>query len=309
MNFGVCCIVLGLEDQKPPVKFNKMTYSNFSKLERNKAIEILGARILNNIKTTFCAIKFCHSKGYCYRLSSDLFPLITYDKANISLENLPCFDEIESSFNEIKNFLCENKIRISLHPSEYNTLASLNEEAVKKTIKELNFYSRFMDRIGCPASFESPMNLHINNNIGRPEDIIERLSKSIDQLDTNCQKRLVIENDDKSACWSVRKLNEYYFKKLKRPITFDFLHHKCHPDGLSEKEAINICYETWGDVKPLFHFSESRSEDKIRAHADYPSFLPETYGLNFDLDFEFKMKEKAIRLCEENFLRKELICT
>jgi len=87
------------------------------------------------------------------------------------------------------------------------------------------------------------------------------------------------------------------------------LHHKCHPDGLSEKEAINICYETWGDVKPLFHFSESRSEDKIRAHADYPSFLPETYGLNFDLDFEFKMKEKAIRLCEENFLRKELICT
>lgn len=308
MNFGVCCIVLGLEDQKPPVKFNKMTYSNFSKIERSKAIETLGLRILNNIKTTFCAIKFCHSKGYCYRLSSDLFPLITYDKANIRLEDLPCFSLIESTFDEIRLFLEQNKTRISLHPSEYNTLASLNEEAVKKTIKELNFYSWFMDRIGCPANYESPMNLHINNNQGAPEEIISRLSKSIDQLSENCQNRLVIENDDKAACWSVRKLNEYYFKKLKRPITFDFLHHKCHPDGLSEKEAILICHETWGDTKPLFHFSESKSEKQIRAHADYPTFLPETYGLSFDLDFEFKMKEKAIQFCEDNFIMKEPIC-
>lgn len=308
MNFGVCCIVLGLEDYTPPVKFNKMTYSNFSKLERKKAVETLGFRILNNIKTTLCAIKFCHSKGYCYRLSSDLFPLITYDKANVKLEDLPCYSEIEKSFDEIKNFLTENKTRISLHPSEYNTLASLNEEAVKKTIKELNFYSRFMDRIGCPASYVSPMNLHINNNKGNPDEIIDRLSNSISQLDENCQKRLVIENDDKTACWSVRKLYENYFTKLNKPITFDFLHHKCHPDGLLEKEAVKICHETWGDTKPLFHFSESKSEKQIRAHADYPTFLPETYGFDFDLDFEFKMKEKAIKLCEDNFLRKELIC-
>lgn len=302
MKFGVCCIVLGLEDQHPPKKFQKMTYSNFSKNEKNKSVEILGNRILNNIKTTFEAIKFCHSKNYCYRLSSDLFPLITYDKAELKLEDLPTFTEISNTFTHIKNFLSENPTRVSLHPSEFNVLASLNEAAVNKTIIELNFYSWFMDQIGCPADYNSPINIHINNNQGEPEEIISRLSNNIAKLDNNCQNRLVIENDDKPACWSVRKLIQHYFSKLGRPITFDFLHHKCHPDGLDERQAVGMCYETWGGFKPLFHFSESKDEKNIRAHSDYPSFLPNNYGLEFDLDFEFKMKEKAIEFLENNLI-------
>jgi UV DNA damage endonuclease len=85
-------------------------------------------------------------------------------------------------------------------------------------------------------------------------------------------------------------------------VTFDFLHHRCHPDGLTEQEAIIMCHKTWGDFKPLFHFSESKDQKNIRAHSDYPSFVPETYGLDFDLDFEFKMKEKAIEFYESKIL-------
>jgi UV DNA damage endonuclease len=299
MRFGVCCIVLSLGDQDPPMKFQKMTYSNFSKIEHKRAIEILGSRILNNIKTTLYAIKFCHSKNYCYRLSSDLFPLITYKKANVNLENLPTYDEIKNVFFEIKNFLKNNPTRISTHPSEFNVLASTNRDAVDKTIKELNFYSWFMDQIGCPPDYNSPINLHINNNQGSPQEIISRLKEGISKLDINCQNRLVIENDDKTACWSVRKLIDFYFDKLNKPITFDFLHHKCHPDGLDEEQAIKMCYKTWHNFRPLFHFSESKDEKKIRAHSDYPSFLPNNYELDFDLDFEFKMKEKAIEFLEK----------
>lgn len=290
MNYGLCCIVLDLE----PKKFKRMTYKRFSSLPREEALQILSERILNNIEVTYSAIQYCQEKKYCYRLSSDLFPLITYDKAKLNLEDLPDYEQIVDLFSKIKNFIKTTEIRVSCHPSEFNVLASKNTEAVSKTIKELNFYSWFMDQIGCPANHNSPMNLHINNNDGEPQEIVDRMVSSLDRLDPNCRNRITIENDDKINCWSVRRLIKYYHSQTNRPICFDYLHHKCHPDGMTEEEAIGVCFKTWKDTKPLFHYSESREGKNPRAHADYASVKFENYGLDFDIDFELKMKDKAI---------------
>lgn len=292
---GVCCIVLSLEDHNPPKKFQRMTYKKFSETPREEAVKTLSKRILNNIDVTFHAIKYCYENDYCYRMSSDLFPLITYEKADLSLDQLPDYEEIKIIYSKIKDYLKDHFVRISLHPSEYNVLASDKEDAVSKTIKELNFYSRFMDDIGCPPNYNSPINFHINNNKDNPEVIISRFLKNAEKLDENCWNRVVIENDDKLAGWSVSKLNKYYHSLTNKPITFDYLHHKCHSDGLLEQEAFTICKETWGGYRPLFHYSESREGKNPRAHADYPSFKYNVYDdANYDLDFEFKMKEKAI---------------
>ena len=72
------------------------------------------------------------------------------------------------------------------------------------------------------------------------------------------------------------------------------MHHKCHPDNLEEKDAFLLCAKTWGDIKPLFHYSESREGKNPRAHADYPSNYFSNYDIDVDVDFEFKMKDKAI---------------
>lgn len=306
MKYGVCCIVLGLEEEQN-IKFNKITYAKFSKLNRDEAVTVLSGRILNNIRTTFEAIKFCHSKGYCYRLSSDLFPLITYDKANVCLEELPDYSILCGLFEDIKSYLSTNPVRVSCHPSEFNVLASKNKDAVDRTIRELNFYSDFMDKIGCPSDYNSPINLHVNNNDGDCNEVIARFSDNFAKLNKSCQNRLVIENDDKPKCWSVRKLIDFYFSKTGRPITFDYLHHKCHPDGYTEEEAIKLCHQTWGEYRPLFHLSESKDDKQIRAHSDYPTQEPNTYGLDFDLDFEFKMKDKAIAFFEKEIKCKQLV--
>lgn len=290
MRYGLCCIALGLE----PKKFKKLTYKRFSSLPRQEALNILSDRILNNISLTFDSIKYCDENNFCYRLSSDLFPLITYEKASVSLNDLPDRDQIFDLFSQIKNFLNSSEVRVSCHPSEFNVLASKNQVSVDKTIRELNFYSWFMDMIGCPANYNSPMNLHINNNDGEPEQIVDRLMTSINRLDINCRNRLTIENDDKTACWSVNKLIKYYHSVSGLPICFDYLHHRCHPDGLSEQEAISSCYSTWGDFKPLFHYSESREGKNPRAHADFAKNKFKNYGLEFDVDFELKMKDQAI---------------
>lgn len=296
MRPGICCIVLDIGD--PPIKFQKMTFSSFSKMERDKALNALGSRILNNMRTTLEYMRYCSDRGYCYRLSSDLFPLVTYERAGVSVEDLPQSDSISEVIRDIRDHVSETGIRVSTHPDQFNVLASENEDALKRTVRELNFQSRFMDMIGLPADYDSPINIHVNNNGGEPGEIVKRFKRGLSLLDENCRARLVVENDDKPACWSVNKLSRHLHEETGCPLTFDYLHHECHPDGLDEERALRVCYDSWGAHRPLFHYSESRDESNPRAHADYPDSCPDTYGLDFDLDFEFKMKNKAVELFE-----------
>lgn len=300
MKIGLCCISLKLQESDNPVKFQTMTYKRFSSLPREEALSILGDRILNNMEVTNAIIEYCYRHNLAYRLSSDLFPLITYDAANIELSDLPNYDDIQDSFDVIEQTIQRTNVRVSCHPSEFNVLASTNSNAVAKTIDELNFYSSFMDRIGCPTDYRSPMNLHIHNKDGDYESIISRFMSNYNLLDPNCRSRLVIENDDKINCWSVNELVNIFHAKTNIPITFDYLHHACHPDGLTEEEAIRACHKTWGGYTPLFHYSESRPGNNPRAHSDYANNQFNTYGLEFDIDFELKMKDHAIsRYLEE----------
>jgi UV DNA damage endonuclease len=291
MRFGLCCISLKLKEQG--FGHQTMTYKRFNSLPREEALEILGDRILNNLITTDKTIQFCAENNYTYRVSSDIFPLITYDEANVNLEDLPNYDAIQNEFDNIAQSVSSTNVRVSAHPSEFNSLASLNEKVVEKTITELNFYSSFFDRIGLPADRRSPMNFHVHNNNGTREEITHRFYNNFKKLDNNCQARITIENDDKLNCWSVKELVNIFHPITRIPICFDYLHHKCHPNNLTESDAINMCWETW-QTKPLFHYSESRFGSNPRAHADYATEPLDTYGLEFDLDMELKAKDLAI---------------
>jgi UV DNA damage endonuclease len=301
MKPGLCCISLTLKEQD--YSFQTMTYKRFSSLPREEALQILGDRILNNLVVTNKTIEFCHENNWVYRVSSDLFPLITFDEANVSLEDLPNHDEIQDEFDNIEQTIKNTNVRVSAHPSEYNSLASLSEKVVEKTITELNFYSSFFDRIGLSANHHNPLNLHIQNSKdGTREEISYRFYENFKRLDENCQKRICIENDDKLNCWSVKQLTDIFHPITQIPITFDYLHHKCHPDGLSEEIAIHRCYETWltaGCKIPLFHYSESREGNNPRAHAEFALNKFDNYNLEFNIDFELKAKCLAIKKYEE----------
>jgi UV DNA damage endonuclease len=288
---GLCCISLKLKEQG--FGHQTMTFKRFNYLPREEALEILGDRIQNNLMVTNKTIQFCAENNYVYRVSSDIFPLITYDEANVSLEDLPNHDAIQDEFDNIEQSISSTNVRVSAHPSEFNSLSSLNEKVVEKTIAELNFYSSFFDRIGLPADRRSPMNFHVHNNNGTREEIAHRFYRNFKKLDDNCQARVTIENDDKLNCWSVKELVDIFHPITRIPICFDYLHHKCHPNGLTEREAINMCWDTW-QTRPLFHYSESREGNNPRAHADYPEHTFDNYGLEFDIDLELKAKDLAL---------------
>jgi UV DNA damage endonuclease len=92
----------------------------------------------------------------------------------------------------------------------------------------------------------------------------------------------------------VKELVDIFHPITRIPITFDYLHHKCHPNNLTECEAINMCYDTWQTI-PLFHYSESAPGNNPRKHADYSENVFNTYGLEFDVDMELKQKDCAIQ--------------
>jgi UV DNA damage endonuclease len=302
-NKGVCCIVLSLEDADPFCKFKTITYKRFSSLPREEALFKLGEIILHNLWVTKAAIDYCGTHGHNYRLSSNVFPLLTYDKAEVDLASLPQIAAIETALDDINNVRDNWEVRLSSHPDQFNVLASENEEAVARTIRELDFHGWFMSRIGCRHSYQAPINIHVNRS-AQSDDARKRVRDlfytNFEKLSTDVKCRLVLENDDKAAGWTVPQLFNY-FNQPKIPITFDYLHHQCHPDTghyAQEAHSFLLAYETWRPkpIIPLFHYSESIPDNKNpRKHADYATRLPNTYGQPVDIDFEFKMKEKSFQ--------------
>ena len=293
---GVCCIVLELEERDPPVKFKTITYKSFSSLPREEALVKLGDIILNNLRVTEEAVIYCGVKNHNYRLSSNIFPLMTYDKASLLFEEFPQIDNIVEAMDKIKQAREQHNVRLSSHPDQFNVLASDDAGAVKRTLRELDFQGWFMTRIGCPLSYESPINIHVNRSPrnGDIEKVRNLFYENFHKLSENVKSRLVLENDDKAAGWVTQDLYNQFYSNGDTPITFDYLHHACHNLGTPEEESFAMAVQSWQGHVPLFHYSESIPGDKNpRKHSDYASKLPNTYNTEIDLDFEFKMKEKA----------------
>ncbi len=71
-----------------------MTWHRFSQLDRAEAVAIVSARTLNNIRVTYKVLQQCASNSWGYRVSSNLFPLLTYKVAALKLEEYPDFIDI-----------------------------------------------------------------------------------------------------------------------------------------------------------------------------------------------------------------------
>jgi UV DNA damage endonuclease len=153
-----------------------------------------------------------------------------------------------------------------------------------------------MTRIGCPKDYDAPINIHVNRS-GKDGNIFvvrDLFYANFHKLTEDVKSRLVLENDDKAAGWTVRDLYNHFYGDGDTPITFDYLHHKCHNLGLFEEEAFDMAVLSWRHHVPLFHYSESIPGDwNPRKHADYATKLPHTYTTTIELDFEFNMKEKS----------------
>ena len=289
MKLSLCCISNILAEQG--TKFRTMTYKSYCSKSKEESQQKLSEIIQNNFYTSRQIIHHCKKSGIQgYRLSSHLTPVLNHPDVNLTLEDLPDFKLIQYQINELKKAIKETGIKVSAHPSEYITLTSEDEKAIKNSIRDLESHADIFDRLDLPESYEAPLNIHVRKD-GNPDEISSRFFNIFNGLPDNVRKRLVLENNDNAnGTWSIKNLHHYYYKTSQIPITFDTLHHSILPGNLTEEEAFNLAYETW-NTTPIFHYSEGKNN--TRAHKDMPDNIPPTYK-DVYWDVELKGKDYAI---------------
>lgn len=235
------------------------------------------------------------NKVKVFRMSSCLFPWAS----EYMLEDLPGWQIIAENLKRAGDYAKENGIRLSFHPGPFNILSSNKDHVVDNSIVDLSIHGKIMDIMGMPRNHYAKINIHIGASYGDRVSAMERFCKNFDRLNDSVKSRLTVENDDRANLFSTKDLYYGVYRKVGTPIVFDYHHHKFRSSDISEEDALALAVQTWGDIVPTCHYSESallkEGKKKVaNAHSDYIYDKIENYGHRLDIVIEAKAKEKAL---------------
>ena len=294
MNIGYACINMQLSSQKPKI------YTGRSMIKRTfkaKGIEYASELGLQNCKDLFEIVKWNNENGFpFFRITSNLFPW----SSEYKLKDMPDHQEICDVLGEVGKYVADNNMRITSHPGPFNVLTSPHPHVVDNCINDLSTHGEVFDMMGLSRSPYNKINIHIGGAYGDKESAMARFCVNFERLPDSVKSRLTVENDDKATMYSVRDLYDGVYKVIGIPIVFDYHHHQFCTGDMSEQKALELAIKTWGDIKPVVHYSESRRDEKkdetirVQAHSDYIYDKIETYGNEIDIMVEAKAKELAV---------------
>ena len=259
-----------------------------------KGLEYVSELALQNCLDLEKIIQWNEDNGIkFYRMSSNIFPW----NSEYRLEELPDFDEIEKSLKRSGALASKFSQRLTTHPGPFNKLTSPKESVVANTIVDLENHGVIFDIMELPRTPYAKINIHVGAHYNDKPMAVNNFCNNFERLSDSVRSRLTVENDDKPSLYSTKELYEGVYKRIGVPIVFDYHHHKFCDGGQDEEEALLTACMTWGDVKPVVHYSQSRSveqnDPKIRDNAHSDSYWTpiNLYGLDLDVMLECKHKE------------------
>lgn len=295
-SLGYACINMTLTNVKP--KKNRVTTNRTMRKATFKAKGLAYASelVLANATDLLTILKWNEQHGISFfRLSSEVCPWAS----EYELSSLPDFDKIQAAFKAAGDYAQQHGHRITSHPGPFNKLASSDERVIANTIRDLEIHGEVFDLMGLSRSPYNKINIHVGAAYGDKPSALKQFCTNFDKLSDSVKTRLTVENDDRPSLYSTKELYEGVFKQLGIPIVFDFHHYKFRSD-LPELEALELAMSTWGKVKPVTHYSETkRNADgsdykKPQAHSDYIFNPINDYGKEIDIMIEAKAKELAL---------------
>jgi len=231
-----------------------------------------------------------------YRCSSTLVPW----NSQFDIEALPNFDAVRSLARKCGSLVETNEVRLTFHPSHWCKLASESEDTVAGSVESVSHHGRWLDLMGLPRSSRYAINVHIGAHYGDKAATAARFNRVVRDLPARAQDRLTVENDDTDSLWSVKELVTDVAGRADIPVTFDYHHHKFTDRGLTYREGLDLAAGTWGDVRPIAHYSEAArlhgdSDARPQDHSEYVERVPDWLRRESDVMVESHGKEQSVR--------------
>ena len=300
-NYGYACINMQLSNpQDYGGHKNDRITTNRSMIKRTfqeRGIEYASSLSLLNVLDLQKILEWNVEHGInFFRLSSNVFPWAS----EYQLCDMPDYEAIWDACESAGNYVKKHGIRITSHPGPFNKLASPKERVFENTKRDLEIHGELFDMLGLPRDHYAKINIHVGAAYGNKPVALDTFVANFERLPESVTSRLTVENDDRQSLYSTKELYEGLFRRTGIPIVFDYHHHGFCTGDLTEKQALELAISTWGQIKPVVHYSESRAEEKkdpkIRAHAhsDYVNGPVDDYGYDLDVMIEAKAKELAL---------------
>jgi UV DNA damage endonuclease len=295
INLGYACINFHFSElpTKERITTNR---SMIRKTFDQKGIVYAGELAEQNVLDLYKILQWNTANGIrFYRMSSDMFPWAS----EYGVYNLPNIERISALLRKCGEYATATNQRLTFHPGPFNKLTSSNPSVISNTIKDLTVHADVMDLMGLSRTHYNKINIHVGATYNDKPAAVAQFLHNFELLEEKISSRITLENDDKQALYTTQELYDLIYKHTNIPIVFDHHHHCLNNSGMSHKEAMEIAVSTWGDVKPVMHYSQSRSEEQnikcpAQAHSDSYWQTMEDYGLNFDLMLECKHKEVGL---------------
>jgi UV DNA damage endonuclease len=230
-----------------------------------------------------------------FRIGSQLVPFASHPICRYNWKK-----HFKKQFEEIGEYIKKHRIRISMHPDQFVLINAKKKRIVKNSIKEMDYHCSVLDLMKLDST--AKVQIHVGGVYGEKEKSIKRFISNYNKLPKKIKKRFIIENDHLS--YSLKDCLEIN-KKTNIPVVFDSYHHECLNNGESFRKAVTAAKKTWKkkDGNLIVHYS---SEGERRgSHAQhinikkFKEFIKETKGLDFDIMFEIKDKEKSALKAKE----------
>jgi UV DNA damage endonuclease len=235
-----------------------------------------------------------------YRCSSTLVPW----NSQFELSELPNYDRVASIAADCGDLVRANGMRLTFHPSHWCKLASESADTVERSVESVEHHGRWLDLMGLPRSPRHAINVHIGAHYGDKAATAERFRDVVADLAPRARERLVVENDDKGSLWGVTELVDEVATAVGIPVTFDYHHHAFTDRGRTYREGFAAARETWGDVRPITHYSEAARlhgdpDAAPQKHAEHVASVPDWLRAESDVMIESHGKEESVRRLRE----------
>jgi UV DNA damage endonuclease len=230
-----------------------------------------------------------------YRMSSDMIPWAS----EYGVRNLPNIEQVAAMLRKCGDYATSVGQRLTFHPGPFNKLTSSNPSVTSNTIRDLTIHADILDLMGLSNTHYNKINIHVGATYKDKPMAIAQFLNNWDLVPDNVKSRFTLENDDKPSLYTTEELYNLIHKHTNIPIVFDHHHHSLHNDGMSSADALAIAVSTWGNVKPVVHYSQSRAVEQnikcpAQAHSDSYWETMDIHGHDVDIMLEAKFKEIAL---------------